>query len=162
MSLVKNAIVQDHWLAALGRSERGQITFMAPSGETWSFKGERDGPSAQFRIREWGVLERLVARGDIGLGEDYIAGAWETNDLEALIAFFLVNLAELEEFAHGGFLQRLAFKLHNTVVRRNSESGSRRNIEAHYDVGNDFYALWLDETMTYSSALFDGAQPSLA
>ncbi len=104
------------------------------------------------------MIERLVARGDIGLGEDFIAGAWDTPDLEALIAFFLLNMDELEGFAHGNPLNRLAFALHNTLVRRNSLSGAKRNIEAHYDVGNDFYALWLDETMTYSSALFDGEE----
>jgi cyclopropane-fatty-acyl-phospholipid synthase len=95
-----------------------------------------------------------MARGDIGLGEDYIAGAWESDSVEALFSVFLLNIEQLEGFAHGGILNRLGFVLLNTVARRNSQSGSRRNIEAHYDVGNDFYSLWLDETMTYSSALF--------
>ncbi len=132
----------------------GSIIFIAPGGEAFEFVGAEAGPAVHFRILYWCVIERLVARGDIGLGEDFIAGAWETPDLETLISFFLLNMDELEGFAHGSFLNRFAFTLHNTLVRRNSLSGSKRNIEAHYDVGNDFYALWLDETMTYSSALF--------
>jgi cyclopropane-fatty-acyl-phospholipid synthase len=162
MSIVPKAIIRDRWLAALQRTVRGSIEFSGPDGETWTFRGTEPGPHAVFRIREWSVLERLVARGDIGLGEDYIAGAWETDDLEALIAYFLLNLEELEGFAHGNLLQRFMFTLHNNLVRRNSLSGSRRNIEAHYDVGNDFYSLWLDETMTYSSALFGDEERSLA
>ncbi len=156
MSLVPKSIIAERWLAALKRIACGSITFIAPGGEAFEFTGAESGPAAQFRIHDWGVIERVVARGDIGLGEDFIAGAWETPDLETLISFFLLNMDELEGFAHGSFLNRLAFTIHNTLVRRNSLSGSKRNIEAHYDVGNDFYALWLDETMTYSSALFAG------
>ncbi|HTT97404.1 MAG TPA: cyclopropane-fatty-acyl-phospholipid synthase family protein, partial [Rhizomicrobium sp.] len=77
-------------------------------------------------------------------------------------SFFLLNIGELEGFAHGSFFQRQIFALYNNLVRRNSLSGSKRNIEAHYDVGNDFYSLWLDETMTYSSALYDQPGQSLA
>ena len=162
MSLIPRSYLQTRWLDALDRTARGTIRFIAPSGEEWRFAGAGPGPAAEFRIHDWSVIERLVARGDIGLGEDFIAGAWETPDLEALIAFFLLNLDELEGFAHGNPFHRALFTLHNTLVRRNSLSGSRRNIEAHYDVGNDFYALWLDETMTYSSALFDRPGLSLA
>ena len=157
MSLIPRSILSRRWLDALGRTARGSICFVAPGGEEFTFTGPDPGPSADFRIHDWDVIARVVARGDIGLGEDFIAGAWETRDLEALIRFFLLNMDELEGFAHGSPLNRLAFAAHNTLVRRNSVSGSRRNIEAHYDVGNDFYALWLDETMTYSSALFDEA-----
>lgn len=154
MGILPNSIVETRWRQAIGRIEHGQLTFVGPDGTVQTVKGSRPGPAAQFNIKEWGVLNRLVARGDIGLGEDYIAGAWETDDVEALISLFLLNLDQLEGFAHGDLLNRLGFVMLNTLVRRNSRSGSRRNIEAHYDVGNDFYSLWLDETMTYSSALF--------
>jgi cyclopropane-fatty-acyl-phospholipid synthase len=161
MSLIPRSIIADRWLSALGRIAKGSITFVAPGGQTHGFAGAEPGPAAHFRIHDWGVIERLVARGDIGLGEDYIAGTWETHDLEALIRFFILNIDELEGFANGNPLNRLAFTLHNTLVRRNSLSGAKRNIEAHYDVGNDFYSLWLDETMTYSSALFDSDEQNL-
>jgi cyclopropane-fatty-acyl-phospholipid synthase len=152
--LGSRSLVQARWLEAIARIDHGSLTFVDPGGEVHRVFGTRPGPDARFEIKEWDVIERLVARGDIGLGEDYIAGAWETDDVEALISLFLLNLDQLDRFAHGTLWNRLGFVLLNTVVRRNSESGSRRNIEAHYDVGNDFYSLWLDETMTYSSALF--------
>ncbi len=162
MGLVPKSFVQRQWLDALKRIRYGTISFVGPAGEQWQFSGPEPGPDAHFRIHEWNVIQRLVARGDIGLGEDYIAGAWESEKLEDLIAFFLLNLEELEGFAHGNLVHRQFFALYNTIVRRNSLSGSRRNIEAHYDVGNDFYALWLDETMTYSSALYQGPERSLS
>jgi cyclopropane-fatty-acyl-phospholipid synthase len=124
--------------------------------------GRSPGPKAHFEIGDWDVLSRVMARGDIGLGEDFIAGAWRTDDVEALISLFLINLDHFDDFAHGDLWNRMGFVLMNTLVRRNSQAGSRRNIEAHYDVGNDFYGLWLDETMTYSSALFSGKDAPLA
>ncbi len=158
MSLVPQNILETRWREALGRVQIGTLSFIAPDGTEHIARGPQPGPAATFAIKDWGVLSRLVARGDIGLGEDFIAGAWETEDVERLVSFFLLNLDHFEGFAHGNFLNRLGFVLHNALVRRNSVSGSRRNIEAHYDVGNDFYSLWLDETMTYSSALFGNAQ----
>ncbi len=154
MRLIPRSLVQARWLEAIRRIDCGTLTFVEPNGEMHVVEGTKPGPSARFAIKDWDVVDRLVARGDIGLGEDFIAGAWETDDIEALISLFLLNLDRLDGFAHGSLWNRLGFVLLNTVVRRNSETGSRRNIEAHYDVGNDFYKLWLDETMTYSSALF--------
>ena len=156
MGLIPNSMIERRWLEAIARIEAGELTFVAPNGEVHVAKGARPGSRAQFRVKSWDVIARAVARGDIGLGEDYIAGAWESDDVEALFSLFLLNMEQLEGYAHGGLLNRLSFVLLNTVARRNSEGGSRRNIEAHYDVGNDFYALWLDETMTYSSALYGG------
>lgn len=158
MGLVPQAILEARWREALGRVQFGTLSFIAPDGTEHIARGPQPGPTASFAIKEWSVLSRLVARGDIGLGEDFIAGAWETDDVERLVSFFLLNLDHFEGFAHGNFLNRLGFVLHNALVKRNSVSGSRRNIEAHYDVGNDFYSLWLDETMTYSSALFGNSQ----
>ncbi len=162
MGLIPNSLIERRWLDAIGRIDVGRLTFIAPSGEHHVVTGSKDGPQAQFRIKSWDVLARAMARGDIGLGEDFIAGAWESDDIEALFSVFLLNLEELEGFAHGGVLNRLGFLLLNTVARRNSEGGSRRNIEAHYDVGNDFYSLWLDETMTYSSALYNVPDAALS
>ena len=146
----------------MSRIVYGSIAFVGPDGEEQTFSGPQAGPRARFVIYEWDVLQRIAARGDIGLGEDYIAGAWETDDIETLVAFFLLNLDQLDGYAHGTLFNRLAFVLQNTLVRRNSLSGSRRNITTHYDVGNEFYSLWLDETMTYSSALFGDRKDVLA
>jgi cyclopropane-fatty-acyl-phospholipid synthase len=155
MSLVPAALIENRWYGALSRLECGTLRFAAPNGEVRVFAGPRPGPEAEFRIRDWNVLRHAASRGDIALGEDYIDGAWDTDSIENLIALFLVNLDRIDGFAHGSLMQRLGFMLRHRVVRRNSVSGSKRNIKDHYDVGNEFYRLWLDDTMTYSSALFD-------
>ncbi len=162
MGLIPRSIVQKRWHEALKGLEAGTLTFIDPSGERFVVAGPVDGPAATFKIHDWGVIERVIARGDIGLGEDFIAGAWETDSVERLISLFLINLDRLDGYAHGNVWNRLGFVLLNTVLRRNSEAGSSRNIKAHYDVGNEFYSLWLDETMTYSSALFRLGDDSLA
>ena len=149
MSLIPSSYVAAKWRAAIARIDTGTLTFIAPTGD-------KPGPDARFVIKDWDVLRRILARGDIGLGEEFIAGSWTTDNIENLVSLFLLNLDQLESFSDGNFINRLGFVIHNALVRRNSVAGSARNIKAHYDVGNDFYRLWLDESMTYSSALFSG------
>jgi cyclopropane-fatty-acyl-phospholipid synthase len=161
MGFIPNAFIERRWFETIRNIRFGELTFVGPNGEEHVVRGPEPGPKARFAIESWDVIARVVARGDIGLGEDYIAGAWNTDDVEALISLFLLNMEQFEGYAHGGLWSRLSFVLMNTVVRRNSEGGSRRNIEAHYDVGNSFYSLWLDETMTYSSAIYGNSSVSL-
>ncbi|HXS07461.1 MAG TPA: cyclopropane-fatty-acyl-phospholipid synthase family protein [Rhizomicrobium sp.] len=158
MPLIPSSVVEKSWRQALSRLESGRLEFTAPNGELTIAGGKLPGPNARFQIRDWDVLRRIMARGDIGLGEEFIAGSWETDDVEALVSLFLLNLDQLEDFSHGSFLNRLGFVIHNALVRRNSIAGSARNIKAHYDVGNEFYSLWLDKSMTYSSALYQDAK----
>ena len=158
MSLIPSSMVEKSWREALSRLETGRLEFTAPNGEVTVAGGKQPGPDARFHIRDWDVLRRVMARGDIGLGEEFIAGTWDTDDVEALVSLFLLNLDHLDDFSHGSLLNRLGFVIHNALVRRNSIAGSARNIKAHYDVGNDFYSLWLDKSMTYSSALYQGAK----
>ena len=156
MSLIPAAFVEKSWRKALDRLEAGTLEFVAPNGEVTVARGAHPGPSARFAIKDWDVLRRIMARGDIGLGEEYIAGSWDTDNVENLVSLFLMNLDHFENFSDGNFFNRLGFVIHNALVRRNSLAGSARNIKAHYDVGNDFYSLWLDRSMTYSSALYQG------
>jgi cyclopropane-fatty-acyl-phospholipid synthase len=156
MNLLPLSFIKKRWFVALEKLEYGTLTFVTPEGDSHHYRGHQPGPDAQFIVKDWRVLSRMIARGDIGLGEDYIDGKWDSADIEKLIALFLMNLEHLEAFAHGNWINRRVFALYNYVVRRNSRRGSRSNIKAHYDVGNPFYRLWLDETMTYSSALFAG------
>jgi cyclopropane-fatty-acyl-phospholipid synthase len=156
MSLIPAAYIEKSWRRALDRLEYGSLEFVAPSGEVTLAKGRQPGPKARFRIHDWEVLRKIMARGDIGLGEEYIAGSWDTDNVETLVSLFLLNLDHFADFSDGNFLNRLGFVIHNALVRRNSLAGSARNIKAHYDVGNDFYSLWLDPSMTYSSALYAG------
>jgi len=154
MRLVPSSFVEKGWRDALARLEAGRLEFIAPNGEVTFAGGKTPGPNARFHIHDWDVIRRVMARGDIGLGEEYIAGSWETDNVENLISLFLLNLHHLEKFSDGNLINRLGFVIHNALVRRNSIAGSERNIKAHYDVGNDFYSLWLDKSMTYSSALY--------
>jgi cyclopropane-fatty-acyl-phospholipid synthase len=137
--------------------EYGNLRLQSPKGATVIIRGKNPGPEAHMRVYEWRVIEHLIARGDIALGEDYIAGLWESENIETLISFFLLNLDCLEKYAHGNMVKRFGFNLYNRFLRRNNKNGSRKNIMAHYDVGNDFYKLWLDPSMTYSAALFQSS-----
>lgn len=161
MNLIPTSIIISRWYEALGRLKYGTLHFVTPLGERISFRAPNPGPEAEFVISEWDVVRRMIARGDIAMGEDYIAKKWTTDHIENLFSLFLLNLNELEGFADGNFINRMALSLRNQLIRRNSPSGSKKNIMAHYDVGNDFYGLWLDKTMTYSSALFQANANSL-
>jgi len=157
MSLIPASYIEKSWYKALAALEYGELEFIAPNGEVTLARGAQPGPKARFHIHEWDVLRRIMARGDIGLGEEFIAGSWDTDSVENLVSLFLLNLDHFSDFSDGNVLNRLGFVIHNALVRRNSISGSARNIQDHYDVGNDFYSLWLDKSMTYSSALYAGA-----
>lgn len=103
----------------------------------------------------------MLLRGDVGLAEDYRDGQWESRDLEALFLNALQNEQALDAFIYGGAFGRMAARVLH-FFRRNSRRGSRRNIAAHYDLGNAFYREWLDPTMTYSAALFRRGDEPLA
>jgi cyclopropane-fatty-acyl-phospholipid synthase len=158
MSLIPASYIEKSWRKALSRLEVGQLEFIAPNGEVTHARGAQPGPSARFQVQDWDVLRRIMARGDIGLGEEYIAGSWQTDSVERLVSLFLLNLDHFSDFSDGNVFNRLGFVIHNALVRRNSIAGSARNIQDHYDVGNEFYSLWLDKSMTYSSALYNGSQ----
>jgi cyclopropane-fatty-acyl-phospholipid synthase len=158
--LIRHKIIT-HFLRAMPELAVGQLTLVTPKGVVKRFTGKQQGVQAELRLHSWDVLVNAARRGDIGLGEDYIAGKWESADIGALIELFLRNMQSFEDFAHGNIVNRAVFRIYN-ALRRNHKAGSKRNIKAHYDVGNDFYALWLDETMTYSSALYAGQELSLA
>lgn len=140
-------------LEAFARCKKGNITITLPDGHAHTFSGEIAGTNATWEIKDWAVITSMVARGDIGMGETYIDGLWDSDNVADFFTYCLTNLDDLSDFAHGSLLQRIGFQIYNYFLKRNSKKGSRENISAHYDVGNEFYQLWLDETMTYSSAL---------
>src|SRR5512135_854354 len=161
MRLIPASLIEKRWREAASNLAFGTLDFTTPNGELTTVKGKQPGPHANFKIKDWDVLRQTLARGDIGLGEAYIDGGWETDDIETLVSLFLINMDSFDDFANGSLLQRIGFVILNGFVRRNTLSGSARNIMDHYDVGNDFYALWLDRSMTYSSALFADPKSSL-
>lgn len=133
---------------------RGTLHVSTPDGEERSFTGSRPGAEGHWIIHNWNVIQSLSSRGDIGLGETYTEGLWDSPDLDALFQVFIDNIDELDRYANGHPVMQFWFRILNTVIRRNSVRGSRENISMHYDVGNAFYRLWLDPSMTYSSALY--------
>ena len=115
---------------------------------------------AHLRVRDHAVFDETLARGDIGFGESWMDGLWETDDLAGLLTLLSRNRARIGEAIYGRMFRMLGHRLSH-LLRANTRAGSRRNIEAHYDLGNDFYALWLDPSMTYSAAVFDTPAESL-
>lgn len=130
----------------------GTLHVTAPDGSKNTFGNGK--PEAAIHIHDWKFVRVLMARGDIGFGESYTEGLWDSPNIENLIRLILENDTHTFGVTTGSRLQKLAFLMKDRLLRRNSRSGSKKNISAHYDVGNDFYSLWLDETMTYSSALY--------
>jgi cyclopropane-fatty-acyl-phospholipid synthase len=132
----------------------GTLTVITPEGVERTFSGPNSGPHGIIHIKDWRTINAALAEGDIGLGNAYMAGWWESPDLENLLTVLMLNMDGLGRLAWGSFLHRIRSVVLEWVFRRNSVKGSQRNIMAHYDVGNDFYSRWLDPTMTYSSAIF--------
>lgn len=121
-----------------------------------------DSLHADLHILDWGVFRDVLKHGDIGFAESYIRGEWNTTDLKAILEIAIRNRTLLEKAIYGSWFGSLLYRFRHRL-RNNSKSGSRKNIHAHYDLGNPFYSLWLDPSMTYSSAWFgDDLQTPLA
>ena len=145
-------------LGALAAIDRGSLEIRLPDGTVRRF-GEvataATGPSATIDVRRWEFFPRVALGGDLGFGESFVDGEWMTPDLAAVIALFIANEEVLAgDAGRPTLLRRLADRVDH-LRRRNTPGGSRRNIRAHYDLGNDFFRLFLDETMTYSCGLFE-------
>lgn len=142
-------------LRLLERLPIGQLELRLPDDATLRLPEHATGPSAQLGVNDWRLFERTLKSGDIGFAESFIAGDWDSPDLSALLRLLLLNREHIEGVIYGSWWGRLGYRLRH-LLRRNSRSGSARNIHAHYDLGNDFYRLWLDPGMSYSAAWFEG------
>ena len=142
------------------RIHTGRLTVQFPSGREERFVGTQDGPDATLRIFSNWMIFRMLTNGDVGLAEAYRAGEWETPDLSDLLSLGLRNVDALSDALDQSWLTAAVNRLRH-LANTNTRRGSRRNISAHYDLGNAFYGAWLDPTMTYSSALFEGADELL-
>jgi cyclopropane-fatty-acyl-phospholipid synthase len=149
-------------LAAAERIRHGHLTITLPDGSVRSFGPEDATVRAEMRIHDPAALTRILLHGETGAGEAYMDGLWSSPDLGALLRL-AAREREALGLAAGWF--RIPGQIGRTVAhrsRRNTRVGSRRNIAAHYDLGNDLYRLFLDETLTYSSAVFEAPEQSLA
>lgn len=143
-------------LSLLERLQVGRLLVTTPAGASLSFgHGE---PHASIRLANWKVFGASLSRGDIGFAESWISGDWQTDSLPALLKLLLANRDVIDRAIYGHWWGQALYRIKH-LLNRNSKAGSRRNIHAHYDLGNPFYAVWLDPTMTYSSALF-GNEPA--
>ncbi len=141
-------------LRLLQRLRHGSLTLQLPGGETRIF-GNGGLPHAAMTLRNWKVCAEALKSGDIGFAESYIAGDWTTPNLTDLLRVLVKNRREVEDVVYGNWAGRLLYRVRH-LLQRNTKTNSRKNIHAHYDLGNAFYELWLDDTMNYSSAWFDG------
>lgn len=144
----------------LEKARYGSLQLQFPDGNRVLFTGAEEGPQAEITLYDWSVIDRSVMEGDIGFGETYMERLWDTPDLPAVLNYFTQNVEALERLFHGNGFYRVLFGL-GKMFTPNTRKGSKRNIYAHYDLGNDFYKLWLDESMTYSSGLFATGADSL-
>lgn len=139
----------------------GRLTLVFPGGCEYVIKGQQPGPHAVLCLNRGRVVRRLVMGGSLGFAQSYMDGDWDSPDLATLLELAIANEDSWKAVSEPSrFISALAVLRHR--LRRNSKAGSRRNIAFHYDLGNRFYSAWLDETMTYSSALFDKPGQSLA
>ncbi|KRA65002.1 cyclopropane-fatty-acyl-phospholipid synthase [Caulobacter sp. Root655] len=132
----------------------GTLTFVLPSGRPLRIDGKTPGPDAVIQIHDYRFIRRALASGGIGFAEGYMAGEWDTPDLSAVLEAFSRNFDRLTALVSGNPLMRAVNSLYH-LFHRNDRVGSRKNIHAHYDLGNAFYSRWLDPSMTYSSALYE-------
>lgn len=142
-------------------AKNGRITFKLPDAREVVFDHGNPGPAAYLEVHDYDFAKRALASGDIGFAESYMDGDWSTPDLTAVLEFFSENFEDAGQLAVGGAIMNFVNSIRH-MFNRNTKAGSKRNIMAHYDLGNDFYSAWLDETMTYSSALYTDADMTLA
>jgi cyclopropane-fatty-acyl-phospholipid synthase len=144
-------------LRLLQQLKRGSLTVQLPDGSMQHF-GQ---PSCEaaihgvLNLHSWDVCAAALKSGDIGFAESFIAGEWTTPNLANVLRVFVANRREVENIIYGTWLGRLAYRIKH-LLNRNTKANSHKNIHAHYDLGNAFYELWLDRSMSYSSAWFEG------
>ena len=141
-------------LRLLQKLQHGSLTVQLPDGSMQRF-GQQTLPHATLVLHNWKPFAAALKSGDIGFAESFIAGDWSTPNLTELLRVLVKNRAEVESVIYGTWAGRLLYRVKH-LLHRNTKSNSQKNIYAHYDLGNAFYTLWLDETMNYSAAIFNG------
>ena len=144
-------------LRLLERLQHGTLHVQWPDGRVEQFGSAPttgQGLNATLHLHNWAPLTQALKSGDIGFAESYIAGEWTTNNLSELLQLLVANRRDMDELIFGSWIGRLFYRVRH-LLHRNTRRNSKKNIHAHYDLGNAFYELWLDPTMNYSSAWFD-------
>ncbi len=146
--------------------KRGQLKIKIPNGQQLLFGEDKDELSAQIDILNWEFFKKCLLYGDIGFGESYCEGDWQSPCLKSVISWFILNIED-SPVGSGSKKKKITLNLMNFknrifhLLRANSKSGSRKNISYHYDLSNDFFQKFLDSSMTYSSGFFNSADCTL-
>ena len=143
------------------RLGEGRLDFVLPDGRRFRIDGKAPGIVAEVRVINPDLFARLVREGDLGFCDAYLDGWWETPDLQAFLDLIQRPANNIVGDAYPGLSLVRAYERLRFWLQSNSKRQAKKNIEYHYDLGNAFYRLWLDETMTYSSAMFESPQESL-
>lgn len=155
-------LLADQFFRLLDNIPNGQFEVECPDGQIRLLgQGNSEAGTAKLSIHDWSMIPIMMRKGDIGLTEAYRDGLWSTPDLTKVLVTGMQGADSIRGLVRGGFLTRAASRM-KYLMRTNSIKGSRKNIQAHYDLGNDFYQLWLDSSMTYSSAIFDSNANALS
>jgi cyclopropane-fatty-acyl-phospholipid synthase len=152
LASVKVPFAAKRLLKLLTKITHGELHIQCPDG-AWLVFGKPGGLQAYIILKNWRVFSAAIKSGDIGFAETYIAGDWHTPQLAHLLQVLIQNRDAIEKAVYGHPIGRFAYQVKHWL-NRNTKANSRKNIHAHYDLGNDFYRLWLDNTMNYSSALY--------
>ena len=158
----RNTLAARVVLRFLDRLDRGRLHVELPSGARMVYGGPPapgGEPEAEIVFHDWRAFGRILRDGDIGFAEGFLDQQWHTPDLPSLLTLLALNRKALDAPLYGSFLGRAWHRVTH-ALRANTRTGSRRNVAAHYDLGNDFYSLWLDEGMSYSSALYPAGPSS--
>jgi cyclopropane-fatty-acyl-phospholipid synthase len=140
----------------------GSLTVEVPDGSVFKVGGNGPGPDAHLRLKNWNLVSRAFSGATIGVAESYMDGDWDSPDVTAFLELFVINEEAGEVVAGGANWMLTLFQRLRHWFHQNSRTGSKRNIAAHYDLGNAFYREWLDPSMTYSAALYETGANDLA
>jgi cyclopropane-fatty-acyl-phospholipid synthase len=143
------------------RLQRGSMEIELPDGRMFHVRGREPGPHGHIKVNDFGFARRLIAEGDVGIAEANLRGEWESRNLTSFLQLFAENAQVIARLLDAQPLMKL-WQMLRHWMNANTKRGAKRNIHAHYDIGNAFYSTWLDRTMTYSSAIFEKGDNDLA
>ncbi len=156
-----NKIIFEKLLSKLDSLIYGRLKITSPDGKTYIFQGRDEGVSAHFVFHDWNVISNLVMKGDVGFAEDYRDGKWEADNLQNLIMIGLNNEGAFQSYVLGSWVGRTMSRL-SYLWNTNTVKQSKQNIHTHYDIGNEFYKMWLDPSMTYSAAIYEDGKEQMS
>jgi cyclopropane-fatty-acyl-phospholipid synthase len=165
-NIFKTSRLEQLFVSILNRLHRGKLTVNFPSGNAYNFTGSQDTIDGQqfhanWDLKSYRAIRRMLRGKSIGFAEGYMEGEWDSPDLTHFLELMACNMDAMEKATKKWGIVRTWNRIQH-LLRSNSRRGSRRNIAYHYDLGNDFYRLWLDKSMTYSSAVFDAEHSDMS